>query len=523
MKAQFRTLRSWLGVIPVNGWILALGLLAILLTLVLGSGRMWFSDRSDIHNADAMQGFIGTLAEVLSGVLGFTISVVAIVVQLSADRFTPKVTELFLRERTNFLVIFFLIITTLVAVWTTLAFSIVSEPLLLVILNLTLGTLAFVILIPYFNFVFNFLQPASIIRKIEQQIRQAVISSFSSTVVDTEIIPAHEQCLSALDEIRGIAISAIRQRESLIMLNALDSLKGFALFYSTCKSKLPPLWFLLTKPIASDPDFASVDIQKLQEIEAAQIWLELKILRQYQSIFTDSLNQLREACYIIGINTREIGEKALYANKLEVAQLAIKFFNTYLRAVINTHDIRTGYNILKQYRSMAEAAVITHHDSIALEIANYFRYYSLLAYKANLFFLSETFAFDLGLLAQICCQNCSSVSLEILSVFLKIDQDPESEQQEYTLRGIRKSQAKLAAYYLKVENYNSAHLIYEDMKEEPLSRLHMIHEELRTTREDFWEFTDRGENFYFVEPELLTYVDQFFSWFDNPSLIPLPS
>ncbi|NJK63425.1 MAG: DUF2254 domain-containing protein, partial [Synechococcaceae cyanobacterium SM2_3_1] len=179
MKAQFRTLRSWLGVIPVNGWILAVGLGAILVTQVLGSGWMWFSDRSGIPDTDAMQGFIGTLAEVLSGVLGFTISVVAIVVQLSADRFTPKVTELFLRERTNFLVIFFLIITTLVAVWTTLAFSIVSEPSLLVILNLTLGTLAFVILIPYFIFVFNFLQPASIIRKIEQQIRQAVISSFS--------------------------------------------------------------------------------------------------------------------------------------------------------------------------------------------------------------------------------------------------------------------------------------------------------------------------------------------------------
>ncbi len=515
---EIRINLTWTRKIPVNGWILAIGLLLVIGFQSLGAGWIWLSPSASVRDQDALQGFVGTLAEVLAGVLGFTVSVVAIVVQLSADRFTPKVTELFLRERTNFIIVSFLILANLISVWTTLVFSYIAEPLALVVLNLVLGTLAFVLLIPYFIFVFNFLTPTSIIDKIEQQIRQSVIQAFSSAHVQAQIQSAHDQCLSALDEIKGIATSAIRQRESPIMLDALDSLKAFALFYATYKHKLPPYWFLLTQPIIRDPDFVSVDTMKLRQIETQQIWLELKIFRQYQAIFTDSLNEFREACYVIAINTREITERGLSMNKPDLVDLGIKFFNTYLRAVLNTRDVRTGYNILKQYRMVAEHALEYYKDAVTLEIAQYFRYYSLIAYKAGLFFLSETFAFDLGLLAQTCCKRQSDISGEVLQILLKIDQDPESEQQENTLRGIRKSQVKLAAYYLKNGFERLAYLIYKDMQDEPQTRLNIIRDELHLTRSDFWEFTDRGENFYYVEPDLEPYIGIFFEWFTKPPI-----
>ncbi|KGF74016.1 hypothetical protein DO97_00365 [Neosynechococcus sphagnicola sy1] len=131
-------------------WILAAGLLLLTVLRVMGAALLWAVVPDQIHDPSALQGFIGTLAQVLSGVLGFTISVVAIVVQLSADRFTPKVTELFLREKTNFFMILFLIIANLVSVWTSLVFSVLEKPVLLILINLILGTLSFLILIPYF-------------------------------------------------------------------------------------------------------------------------------------------------------------------------------------------------------------------------------------------------------------------------------------------------------------------------------------------------------------------------------------
>jgi hypothetical protein len=158
------------------------------------SGHRWIQSGLNLVRAgstqdtEALQEFVTTLAQVLSGVLGFTLSVVAIVVQLSADRFTPKVTELFLREKVNFYLFFFLILANVVSLWSSAALGFyvrvgVAEqhpPGLLVGLNLLLGTASFLVLIPYFRFVFHFLQPASIIHRIEQQVRQAILGSLAS-------------------------------------------------------------------------------------------------------------------------------------------------------------------------------------------------------------------------------------------------------------------------------------------------------------------------------------------------------
>lgn len=56
------------------------------------------------------------------------------------------------------------------------------------------------------------------------------------------------------------------------------------------------------------------------------------------------------------------------------------------------------------------------------------------------------------------------------------------------------------------------------MQHEPLARLQSIHQELLSTAAEFWEFTDRGENFYYLEPALWPYAEQFFSWFQGLTL-----
>lgn len=259
------------------------------------------------------------------------------------------------------------------------------------------------------------------------------------------------------------------------------------MFYGMYKSQLVEGWFLVTPSIHRDPDFVALETVTLKELETQKNWLEVKIFRQYQSIFTDSLNYFREACYIVVINTREIAQ-ALQRQDWAIAHLAIKFFNTYLRAVITTPDVRTAYTLIKEYRMLAEAALQHHNESIVLDIAHHFRYYCFLAYKAELVFLPETFAFDLAVLAQKCCEQNSEISVNILDIFLKIDQDPESEHQENTLRGIRKSQAKLAAYYLKSGCKHLAEIIFNDMQHELMARLHVIFGELQSAHADFWEF-----------------------------------
>ena len=59
--------------------------------------------------------------------------------------------------------------------------------------------------------------------------------------------------------------------------------------------------------------------------------------------------------HVVAIETRYAGEAALAAGERNVLALVVKFMNTFLRAALNTREIRSAYNVLNQYRQLAEA------------------------------------------------------------------------------------------------------------------------------------------------------------------------
>src|SRR5437016_12507377 len=52
-------------------------------------------------DAETLQNALGNLAQVIAAVLGIAITVVSIVVQLAATRYTSRVADMFFRDRTN--------------------------------------------------------------------------------------------------------------------------------------------------------------------------------------------------------------------------------------------------------------------------------------------------------------------------------------------------------------------------------------------------------------------------------------
>jgi hypothetical protein len=191
--------------------------------------------------------------------------------------------------------------------------------------------------------------------------------------------------------------------------------------------------------------------------------------------------------------------------------------NTYLRAALNARDVGTAYNVLNQYRQLAEALLASRDDGASddlAQIAAYFRYYAQLAHGMGLGFVTETAAYDLGAL----CERAASLNApahdRLLTTFLEIDKEPEDQSQEKALRGVRKAQAKLAAYYLLVGAEPHARQIYADMRVETTDRLRSIRDEmLAITSKDFWEIIDRGANFDYIDDERKVKLREFFDWF----------
>ena len=68
-------------------------------------------------DVDTLQNALGNMAQVVAAILGIVITVVSIVVQLAATRYTPRIAEMFFRDRTNLGVLGFFVIACINAVW----------------------------------------------------------------------------------------------------------------------------------------------------------------------------------------------------------------------------------------------------------------------------------------------------------------------------------------------------------------------------------------------------------------------
>lgn len=473
-------------------------------------------------DSETLPGALGSLAQIIAAVLGIAITVVSIVVQLAATRYTPRVADLFFRDRTNLAVMGFFVVTCIDAIWVSLVVEHGDVPRATVIATVLIVTVSLLLLIPYFSYVFDFLDPEKIIARIGQQTLQQALAAARGSGRSTDL--RKRQVLASMEQLADIAVNAVARKDKVIASDAVAALRREVVEYLPRKARLPASWFTIDDVTRDNPDFVALAADSLAELAEARSWLEWKALRQLLTVHGEGLKELPEMAHVVAIETRYIGEAALEVGDVTVLGLAVKFMNTYLRAALNARDIRTAYNVLNQYRQLAETELrrgTATAVASAAEIARHFRYYARLAHELGLDFVAETAAYDLSALCELASDRASPAHDELLACLLDLDKGAETPAQEKSLRGVRKAQAKLAAYYLLRDRPHLAARIASDMALESVDRLRSIREEmLSVTAKAFWEVTDRGTNFDYLDDarkeRLRGFFDGFASLGDGP-------
>jgi hypothetical protein len=456
------------------------------------------------------------MPEVIAGVLGIAITVVAIIVELASNRYTSRITELFVASHVNQGVLGFFVVTCLLCVWTALTGKPAGEGPHYGSLVATITiTACMLMLLPYFAFVFAFLNPHNIIDRMALAALAAIRKAGRG---GANCSRQRQLAVRSVEQLADVALNAFESKDKVICMHAVDSLGGLARDYLAVKRGFGAGFFTLDGAIRENPDFVSMQDDVVDGIERGRFWLEMKILRQYQMLYGETLNRARDINYLIAINTRKVAEAAMARGEDEVVALAVKFFNTYMRSTVNAQDVRTAYNVLNQYRLLAESALRNGREDVALEIARRFQYYGQLGFSAGLRFVLETAAYDLCRLNELAFELACPRRQELLGIFLEVDKEAEEGHDlEASLRGVRKAQLKLATFYLTRGDEASARVIFDDMRGELASRLASIRSELAgITARDFWEISDRGVNFDYLEPERRAALDTFFEWFQAP-------
>lgn len=437
--------------------------------------------------AELAQAVAGS-AEVVAAILAVAITVVAIVVELAATRFSHRITFLFVREPLNAIFLGFLIVTTLLCLWVGFGVGGIDRSPMIVVLTITLISLSLVLIVPYLGWVFTFISPLSIIATIRR--------TASRSVAQQDRL----KLLQAIGELQEIARSAIERVDRGIALCAVEALTSFLTEYQEKTSTLEARWFELDDAILEDPDFLSMESAGLAEIEQTRLWVEVKVFRQLIALVPVAVPKARDIANAIGIDTRKLGSTT---QSPDLRRLVLRCFNSYLRSTINAHDPRTAYYLLHQYRLLGEHFLDVGDEALMAEIAMNFQFYGLLGYENGQGFLLEVAAHDLVELLRLAIESGGTHLTPLVDCLLDMDQKFRDEMQEQSLAGVRREQLIAASMLMQGGYENDVERVLADLRHEEPGRLLRIYNRLMTEdREQYWEFTDRGTNFEYLRPEL---------------------
>ena len=300
-------------------------------------------------DAETLENSLGSLAQVVASVLGIAITVVSIVVQLAATRYTPRIAEMFFRDKKNLAIMGFFVISCINAVWISIVVGGGFVPRATVAMTAVVVTASLLLLIPYFAYVFAFLDPEKVIARIGHQVLDAVLARGTARRQRADLDLRQATCVAGLEHLSDIAINTLAQKDKIIASDAVTALREFAVTYLKEKAALPAEWFKLGARIHGNPDFIALAPDSQRALEEKKTWVEWKVLRHFRSVFIEALEHLPELGHTVAIETRYIAEEALRHDDREVLVLAIRYFNTYLRGAIS------GLGVVNLYIAVVEA------------------------------------------------------------------------------------------------------------------------------------------------------------------------
>lgn len=668
------------------------------IAIALQQGLWRFEDdlplKNQIDDVVQVRATMDMIARDVVIVLGLLVTSSFVVLQMFAANFLTHTISLFFRNRSLFLILAFICMS---AIFCVVVDTMVHEEFNLYIsirIAYALRMLSLSITFPYFNFLVNFLSSESLIKQVCENAVQCLHSlgklvveekgdydddvlsvhsarawlsgwpkarSMTQDKIEKAVVSHQVDWINAVELLTDIGLSTLKQKDKENANNAMLSLYTIACEYSHSKmsGKVPDSWFLLSDPIRIRPDFSSLSVEVLDNLESKEIWCEWKILRAYQLLLeTSNTLDMPNLCGLAAFYTRKIGELAAQRGQREVVEVCIKFLNTYIAYLIHEKNIPVLSGVLNEYRELGvemvrmdafftnmikeidstlssaerqrKSSVILrsitlarrsmrghygnaatnstsldpqslslHHmrrqrkslGSIRNEIASARRqsgdataagsalynikaiapgrltnfisgirgtfiqgqddfdnrstarmrsmrsrfvnqklhYSKMLGTVANnlrqhlvastdhtLGIIAETIAHDMGEICAEAYKNECEAHEELLAIFLTLDDTQTQSSQRQTHRGIRRSQVKLATYYLVGGDIELAKEIHQDMEEEPMFRIRQIYRELvAMDTENFWEISFRSRNLDYLSPPYRAQLKTFFGWFED--------
>src|SRR5216110_1101365 len=476
---------------------LALVTVALMLVVLFGFlDALHYRSLADFFTPDPAAA-AGTLG-LVGGAEGVTLSIVLLGVmfgiQTSSSRYSPRIIGIFTRNPLNALVLSFALASILYTFLVRSEVKVNYVPLASVAVAELLALVNFALLFPYVLYTFEVMRAETLVSGIMRRARKEIRAATRKR----HILQRRRALLTCMEQVSDIAYGSIQLGDMPVCQRSIEVMGEFlAREYLPVKKNLNPEWFKVGHaelPGASD--------QIVAEVNRAGTWFAYTILSSFVDMVGLTPVHRKEAVYAIAVATRKAGLAAIDVGDSELAELCVRFFNTYLRAAINRSAPTFASGIMNEYRRFAIGALEWRRDlsvESAAHLLRYGRHFDEAGMPAIFGAAAEDVA-DLAIEARV---RDPQVSFRLAQLLVRNLLDLIPNARPIGLNGLFKAVAKLAFWAMASEEKDITHVLVEGIAAAPpdfvdaaLSRMESMQSGL------FWEVNERVISFDWVEQPL---------------------
>ncbi len=468
---------------------LAFGMLLVVAAALILDVNRWgyFLSGLTNFNYDEARFLADSTNRGLNQVLAIAFTVVAIAVPLTANLYSLKFLEFFIKDRVNAAVLTLVVFADLASFWVIYALKKDFIPVFQLHLAFGLLVVCLIVIFPYLYYVFRFLHPNTLLERLEDEIE----AGLRSAVRNRRKAERYQQPVAeGIEHIANIAIRSIDRTDRTTAIESVLTLEETARRYWKLKPKLPPAWF-----VAEPNFFLGFSSKAVDDFSAKGIWVEMKLFSQLRQVMSAAIPRTHNVVSTAAKASRKLGLEPIAQKDEGLRELVTEYFNTFIRLALTRRDVPSVFTLFDQYRIFAET--LNHqYPQLGLDIGYYFAYYGELAHKNQLNFVVDAVAHDLGTLVRRAWETGAANRQTLLDRFLRYGA-------QHPLRGVRRAQAILASYFLLTEQTEAAQLVRKNLADLDQASLQTLKDQLLSVkREQYWEINERRAHMDYVpEPQ----------------------
>jgi hypothetical protein len=463
-----------------------------------GAGEMsWAAAGNHAKLVDTLS----PIARAYNNLLAMLIATIGFAIPLTANMHTPKLIEMFLRDRINRLVLTFIAFGAAHVLWVTYIIGPSFAPTWSIAIAVYLALVGWAVLIPYFFYVVRFIDPSRLVTRLRDASTRIVERAALRKADPTA---AQQELTTRIGQIGTITIKSLDRNDRDVAAEGAWALKLLLDHYSRHKARMPREWFIVDRS-----NFVGLSEKALDMLVEAKTWYEMKVLQQLELAFLRAMHGPTDTVAVFSDALRVIASRSHERHDEQALRLEIRFFNNFLREAIRCGELRAVYDVLHQYRQLART--IIERDDLVVEIGRHFTYYAGMARTYGMVFAPQLAVFDLGWITRRAYDSQRRAAPALLEQVLALPHRTGADVHSMAV----KAKLILGGFFVENRLAVEAELVRKNLNDVDATNIERAELELLAADRAFFEVTDRQLNLEYVPPERREPLRQFCASLDT--------